>query len=92
MVPLQVPGGPELLIIGLMALIFTIIPIVIVGVTVYRSRRDSSDPVPPRQRVDDPQQRMQHQRIEELEQRVEALEEERDRQDGSRESEHSTTE
>lgn len=66
LVVLQVPGGPELLVLGLIAFIFLMLVAVIVAIVVgiaYLGRR-----TPNRQPRDE-------QRIAELEQRVEELEE-----------------
>lgn len=80
MFPLQVPGGPELLIVGLIFLIFLAIAVGITGVIVYFVRRGSNKSVSEQQRID------------ELEQRVKELEEKLDRKDDSGESDHSMTE
>jgi membrane protein implicated in regulation of membrane protease activity len=64
MVPLQVPGGAELLIIGLIFLIFVTVLVVIIGLIAYFARRGSKN--------SDSEQ----QRIAKLEQRVAELEEE----------------
>lgn len=71
MVPLQVPGGVELLIIGLIFLIFFAGAVAIVGVVLYLTRRgsDTAD--------------TEQQRIAELEQRVAELEKELNHRDGS---------
>lgn len=62
MVPIQVPGGPELLIIGLILLILVAFLSVIVAGIVFLSRRSSNPSAPADQRVA------------ELERRVEELE------------------
>lgn len=62
MVPIQVPGGPELLIIGLILLILVAFLSVIVAGIVFLSRRSSKPSAPAGQRVA------------ELERRVEELE------------------
>lgn len=69
MLPLQVPGGVELLIIGFIFLILVAVLVGIVGVIVYLARRGSNKSV------------SEQQRIAELEQRVEELEEELNRRD-----------
>ena len=69
MPPLQVPGGPELLIIGLILLIVVALIGAVVGAIGYLSRRPSD-----RTAVDD-------QRVTDLERRVDALEQ-RERQRG----------
>lgn len=64
--PLQMPGGPELLIVGLVFLVLSTGVVVVVGVIAYLARRGSENP--------DSEQR----RIAELERRVAELEEELD--------------
>jgi membrane protein implicated in regulation of membrane protease activity len=64
MVPLQIPGGPELLIVGFIFLVFVAILLGVVGVIVYLARRGSTTSSPEKER------------IAELEQRVAELEEE----------------
>ena len=71
MVPLQVPSGPELLIIGLIFLILLTGLVVVIGVIAYLVRRGSGKSGP------------EQQRIAELEQRVAELEEELNRGGGS---------
>ena len=63
---LQVPGGPELLIIGLVFALLVAITMAVVALTVFFSRR--TRPQPP---VDE-------RRIDELEERVEELEADRE--------------
>ena len=70
MLPLQVPGGPELIIIGIILLIFIVVLVGILGVIAYLARR-GSDTSPSEQ-----------QRIAELERRVADLEDELNRGDG----------
>ena len=69
MFPLQIPGGPELLIVGFIFLVFVAILLGVVGVIVYLARRGSTTSTPEKQR------------IAELEQRVAELEAELDRRD-----------
>lgn len=66
MVPLQVPGGPELLVLGLIFLILLAGGIVVIGAIAYLVRRGSGNPG------------SEQQRLAELEQRVAELEEKLD--------------
>ncbi|WP_058365573.1 hypothetical protein [Haloparvum sedimenti] len=72
MVPAQIPGGPELLILAVVFLVLLAIPVALIGVVVYfvRSKSGGSDP--------------ERRRIAELEERVETLEGDRDRESGPR--------
>lgn len=77
-IPLQVPGGPELLIIAIIFLFFLAIIGGIVGLVVYLLRRRPDRQVPDQERIN------------ELEQRVAELEAERDSTDGTDRSESET--
>ncbi len=63
---LQVPGGPELLIIGLVFALLVAITMAVVALTVFFSRRTR------------PQPSVDERRIDELEERVEELEADRE--------------
>lgn len=78
--PLQLPGGPELLVVGLLFLISLAIAVGLIGVFVFSVRGGSSGSVSEQQRID------------ELEQRVTALEEKLDRTDDSADSDDSLSE
>lgn len=58
MVPLQVPGGLELLIIGLIFLIFIAILGGIIGGIVYLSRRSRNKTSPEKRRIEELEQRV----------------------------------